>query len=609
MPRLRRAISSVVDSSYVPVPRSDIRLVEVGDEAVLVDGWDLALVLNATGAMIWLLLDGQRAVWDVARELADQADANFDEVTRDVAQFVERMGAEGVLTGYIAPSLDGGDEPEIQFVPQMPVVVGSVIAAVEGVDLADRPNALIHPGGGQRLLVKWNPHCGYCAAIAQTMVELRPALAAAGIELLLVCMGDVDERRQTAGAAARRAGIELPMLFAPDDLDPFPAVGTPSAYLVDGGGRVVSLPAHGAEEVPALAASLAGVELDAHSDGHGTTVRYLRRRGGMCAPDMAAPPREWASTRVYRIAGYHIGVRVDAETTGKVLDRLFPGARVHDDRAGHSYSVSLPGAANLCGAEPPDGIAKSAISDCPHNCDGTDIARSHRAGTAAGSGTRGRAQALNLFAVSGGSGALRTRDPGRVVQALLSQLDDDLLERDLPSGMVRVTARAIVIDGEAALLPLEVEGFQPQLQPVLARMGVALVDVSRPVLDLTTGSLVVEPPVVEHDPEMVARVSVDLSSSSLERPVAAPGCYPLRVWCSLHPGQIGVTGLTPAEAAATTVSSVVDTVDAAARVHQLGAMFASGRPRGLGIWYHDEQSFFAAVEAAVNWSLDVPAVS
>ena len=166
-------LGSVVDSSYVPVPRSDIRLVEAGDEAVLVDGWDLALVLNATGAMIWLLLDGQRAVWDVARELADQADANFDEVTRDVAQFVERMGAEGVLTGYIAPSLDGGDEPEIQFVPQMPVVVGSVIAAVEGVDLADRPNA--NPPW-RRPAATVKIRTAGIAQHAQTMVELRPVL-------------------------------------------------------------------------------------------------------------------------------------------------------------------------------------------------------------------------------------------------------------------------------------------------------------------------------------------------------------------------------------------------------------------------------------------------
>lgn len=62
---------------------------------------------------------------------------------------------------------------------------------------------------------------------------------------------------------------------------PFPAVGTPSAYLVDGGGRVVSLPAPWRRGSPCPGRESSGVEPNTHSDGHGTTVRYLRRRGSM----------------------------------------------------------------------------------------------------------------------------------------------------------------------------------------------------------------------------------------------------------------------------------------------------------------------------------------
>ncbi len=592
----------MLDHAYVPMPRSDVRLVAVGDEAVLVDRWNLALVLNPTGAMIWRRFDGCRPIRDVAGELAEETGAACEEVTLDVVRFVERMGVDGFLAGYVSPPLDDDDELELQFVPVMPVGEGSIVAATDGVDDAGRPSALIDSAGGQRLLVTWNPHCGFCAGIARTLVDLRPGLATAGIDLLLVCVGDVDERRRSVGVAAQNAGVALPAWFAPDALDPFPAVGTPSAYHVDGDGRVVSLPAHGAEEVPAKAARLAGVQLDVGSDSGGTTVRYLRGRGGMCAPDMAALPGEWSANRVYRIEGYHVGVRVDTENTANVLDQLFPGARVRDDRAGHSYSIALPGAAKLNKAESPDHSAGSVPLGSSANSEADGIGTLDPDGLAAGPRVSAGLRALNLFSVSGKNEMVRTRDPARVLRAFLSQLDDDLVEHELPAGLVRVTARAVVIDGEAALLPSAADSFQPHLQSVLARMGVALVDIARPVIDLTTGSLVVESPMVAHAEELVTSASLDLTSSRLERPVVNPGRYPLRFWCVLQPGKSGVTGLTPAEAAAATVSSIVDTVDPAARVRQLGALFASGRPRGLGLWYESEPSFFAAVEAAVNWS-------
>jgi hypothetical protein len=586
-------MTSEVEGSYAPLPRPDVRLVEVGDEAVLVDGWDLAMVLNATGALIWRRLDGQTTVQELARHLAVEAGADLDEVARDVAGFVDRLGTDGVLEGCVSrPHRDEGelgvhDEPEIEFVPVPPVGFGSVVAALQGMDRCSAPAPLIDPDGGHRLLVKWNPHCGYCAATVRTMDDLRPALAAAGVDLLLVCIGDVEAMQQAAASEARATGIDLPLVFASDDVDPFPGVGTPSAYHVDGDGTVVSPTAHGAEDVPALAATLAGVGLDQRTEDDGTVVRYLRRRGGMCPSDITAAPGDWTSTRVYRIAGHHIGMRVDAEATGAVLDRLFPGARVHDDRAGHSYSVSLPGAAT------------SFVAAGPHRSTGSQAAGPKRAGAPTG------ARALNVFATTGGAIPLRTRNPGRVLRALLAQLDDDLLGRALPTGSVRVMARAVVIDGEAVLLPPAVDGFAPRLQPVLACMGAALVDVTRPVVDLATGSLVVEPPMVDHDPAVVADLAADLRPNSSERPAVPTGRYPLRSWCVVRVGRPGITALTPAAAAATTVSTVFDTEDSAARVHQLGGLFAGGRTRGLALWYDDDQSFFATLEAAVTWRPDL----
>lgn len=587
-------MTSVVEDSYAPLPRSDVRLVEVGDEAVLVDGWDLAIVLNATGALIWHRLDGHATVLDLARDLAAEAGADPEEVARDVAGFVDRLGTDGVLHGYVSrPHRDEGaqsnhDEPDIEVVPDPPVGFGSVVAATSGVDGYGDPVSLIDPDGDHRLLVKWNPHCGYCAATVRTMDDLRPALAAVGVELLLVCVGDVEALQRAAATEARVTGIDLPLVFVPDGVDPFPGAGTPSAYRVDGAGTVVSPTAHGAEDVPGLAARLAGVELDERTDDDGTVIRYLRRRGAMCPSDIISAPGEWTSTRVYRIAGHHVGVRVDTEATGAVLDRLFPGARVHDDRAGHSYSVSLPGAVS------------SPLETGPQGSTGSQASSQHDAGSPSG------ARALNLFAATGGAVFVRTRNPARVLGALLTQLDDDLLERALPPGSVRVMARAVVIDGEAVLLPPAVDGFAPRLQPMLAELGAALVDVTRPVVDLTTRSLVVEPPMVDHDPAVVVDLDADLGPNRPERPPVTAGRYPLRSWSVVRFGRVGVTALTPAEAAAATVSSVWDTDDAAARAHELGVMFASGCTRGLGLWYDHDGSFFATLEAAVTQGRDLP---
>ena len=81
----------------------------------------------------------------------------------------------------------------------------------------------------------------------------------------------------------------------------------------------------------------------------------------------------------------------------------------------------------------------------------------------------------------------------------------------------------------------------------------------------------------------------------------APGRYPLRTWYVLRQGSNGVTALTPAEAAAATVSFVADTDDPAMRVKQLGDLFSQGPTAGLGLWYHSEPSFFEALGEALSW--------
>ena len=156
--------------------------------------------------------------------------------------------------------------------------------------------------------------------------------------------------------------------------------------------------------------------------------------------------------------------------------------------------------------------------------------------------------------------------------------------------------RAVVADDRAVLLPLGVDGFAPRLQPALARLGFALVDVAEPVVDLHTGELVVDPPLIDHDPAVLADAVVDVSGSASERPVVPPGRYPLAAWCQLHQMDRRTMVLTPAEAAASVVSTVLQTDDVAERLRELGAMFGRS-PLGLAYWYDTEAEFFEVLRS------------
>lgn len=577
--------AATIDEAYCPVPRSNIHAVDVGDETVLIDGWDQAVVLNPAGAMIWDRLDSATTISALAAELARDADVDADEVARDVVRFVERLGANGLLEGYAITRTD--DESDVVLVPMAATRHGSVVANVEGINHHRQPQSLIDPDGGHRVAVKWNPNCGYCAAIAKVLHDLRAPLASNGIDLVLVVAAEIDPDHLGQTIPTRSSGSDLPTLLVTSDSDPFPGVGTPSAYHIDGEGIVVSPTAHGADEVPELLAQLAGITLDSHTDDDGNTVRYLRRRGGMCATDLPAAAGRWEASRVYRIGDYHVGVRVDSEQTGAILDLVFPGVRVDDDRAGFTYLLSLPGAAGWS----PAGSAAEAGPDGAMSAD--------EAGGL--TNTAGGARALNTFVATGSVSTLRSRNPRRVVEAFLNHLDDEIGTRELAIGSVRVMARALVIDGTAMVFPWSIDAFAPRLQAELARRGAAMVDVPRPIIDLCDGALVVPSPEITHDPAVVYALGECVKASLLELPPVPPGRYPLRTWYVLRQGSNGVTALTPAEAAAATVSFVADTDDPAMRVKQLGDLFSQGPTAGLGLWYHSEPSFFEALGEALSW--------
>ncbi len=101
--------------------------------------------------------------------------------------------------------------------------------------------------GGPRLVLFWNPTCGFCERMIERLQAIDAGLAAGPTGLVVISTGDPE--------ANRALGLQAPILL--DDSftagQAFGAAGTPSAVMVDERGRVGSAVAVGADAVVALA--------------------------------------------------------------------------------------------------------------------------------------------------------------------------------------------------------------------------------------------------------------------------------------------------------------------------------------------------------------------
>lgn len=515
-----------LDGSFVPNLTVDhLIAVGIGDERVLLDGWNAALVLNPSGVLIWDRLDGVGALAEVADDLAAETGADRAQILDNLVAFTRELGRLGLLHGV---AVDDGPEMHLAAVPQLGP--GDTFPDVELTDLDGTVTSLTALDGGDVLAVNWNPHCGYCVSIASRLAALQDGLTSAGVQLVLIAFGDADANRRVA----EQAGITAPILLLGGTDSPFGSVGTPSAVHLDSGLVIESI-VYGNVEVPRLAESLAGVEPDADVNGgsgsprrDGAAPRYLLEQDGFCAPGVGETS-EWAGTRTYRIGEHHVGIRVDSNATAAVLDELFEHRVVEDPRAGHSYSIALPAVA--------------------------DPAGDHDPGTG-----------LNLL-VQPARATVRSRDPGRILRALLGDLHDRIHESEPATDRLRVNAIAVQVGSGAGLLPINFHAFAPRLQSLFARRGVALADLPRPEIDLATAELVIPEPAVAHDASVLDRVAVAATSRG-ELPAVLPGRYPLVGWCVIHPGEQTFVPLSPARAAAATVSSLIEANDPVERLGQ-----------------------------------------
>ena len=114
----------------------------------------------------------------------------------------------------------------------------------------------------------------------------------------------------------------------------------------------------------------------------------------------------------------------------------------------------------------------------------------------------------------------------------------------------------------------------------------AIVDARYPEIDLATAEVALRSPAIEHDPAVLDAVGNPGPFGSAELAGVPPGRYPLMGWCVIRPGDWEIVELSPAQAAAATVSFFLDGDDPLASVRELGELFT--RIPAYGLWYSSD---------------------
>jgi hypothetical protein len=113
-------------------------------------------------------------------------------------------------------------------------------------------------------------------------------------------------------------------------------------------------------------------------------------------------------------------------------------------------------------------------------------------------GPQGRAPVAGLhFAYEGAAVVARSRDPRRVLLALVNHLAARRL--DTPADLLRVSATVLVGDGWAVLAPVAVRGARDVLERRLLACGMRIVDAPAALVDTERVEVVVREPALEVD--------------------------------------------------------------------------------------------------------------
>jgi peroxiredoxin len=238
-----------IDGAFVARHRPTVAGVELdGEMVLLVEGTTKPHWLNQTATIVWGCLDGTVSLDELAGEIAQAFGADESVVRDDVIDIVQGMGRSGLLDGVAeeVPEPAKWEPPSLPLGDELPSFVGPDLegGTVRSEDLRGR----------KLLLVNWSPMCGFCRRITSDLADLQADLRSEGVELVLLTFGSAEDNLELLA----ESGIDCTVVLQESASDVFGTVGTPSAYLVDEGGKVASKMVVGAIDVPILARSAAG---------------------------------------------------------------------------------------------------------------------------------------------------------------------------------------------------------------------------------------------------------------------------------------------------------------------------------------------------------------
>jgi len=240
-----------------------------------------------------------------------------------------------------------GESVEVEGLPS-----GTPFPAFEFPDLFGKIHTLEEFRGRRLLLINWSFDCGFCEAIVGDLAGLEAGLKKQNAQIVLLASGAESSNRSHAVSHGLKALILLSKDHQPQ---PFEQQGTPVAYFLDEQARVAAPFASGADQVVALARSIANSGTEAtepkYERGKLKSERplaesHIERNGlkaGTPAPDFRLPDLQGRSVSLNDFRGRRV-LLVFSDPHCGPCDELAPHlARLHQDHINNGLSVLLVG--------------------------------------------------------------------------------------------------------------------------------------------------------------------------------------------------------------------------------------------------------------------------
>lgn len=220
-----------------------------------------------------------------------------------------------------------------------------------------------------------------------------------------------------------------------------------------------------------------------------------------------------------------------------------------------------------------------------------------RAGDAdAGSRGRGPTRTSGFhFLYRSSASMVRTRDPNRLVRALLSHLDG--FRPDAGGGLLQLSVTALVGEAGAVLAPASLRGWLEVVERRLNAKGLRVADQPWVAVDTGTGELVVREPQLDVAWPAFEDLAGAVRGPRRTEPVVDAGRYPIVGW-GFQTDEDGAGAMRPAHAVSRAAPTVINVAELGGQgvLDQVAQLVRRIRPAGV---HWDEPGQMVAPLAAL----------